>query len=179
MDEAQDVLKGVLNFSRQFGVEFIGTPAKGYLGVVYIAKGDMSQGLRIIREISNSYLKIERRYWHATLEYTLGKVLLRIVEGAGPKSLSMIFKNMGFLLKNVPFAGKKAENHFNRSIEVAKEIGAKGVLGQAYLDLGLLHKAKKRPEQAKECISEAISFFEQCDSEIFLKQAKEVLASLK
>ena len=179
MHEAHDILKGVLNFSRKFGVEFIGTPAKGYLGVVQIAKGHMSQGIRIIKEISRSYLIIERRNWHATLEYTLGKVFLQIAERAGPMSLSTIFKNVSFLLKNAPFASRKAENHFNKAIEVAKEIGAKGVLGQAYLDLGLLHRAKKRPEQAKKCISEAINFFKRCGAETYLKQAKEVLISLK
>jgi tetratricopeptide (TPR) repeat protein len=88
-------------------------------------------------------------------------------------------KNIGFLIKNVPFASKKAEEHFNRAIGVAKEIGAKGMLGTAYLDLGLLHKSKKRIEEAKRCISEAIQLFEQCEMEEFLKQAKEALASLR
>jgi hypothetical protein len=32
--------------------------------------------------------------------------------------------------------------------------------------------------QARECISEAIKVFEQCEAEIFLKQAKEALVSL-
>jgi len=81
-------------------------------------------------------------------------------------------------LKNVPSAGKKAEDHFNKAIEVAKEIGAKGTLGQAYLGLGLLHKAKGRRDQAKEFISEAVDLFEQCEAEVHLKQANEALASL-
>ena len=81
-------------------------------------------------------------------------------------------------MKNVPFASQMAEAHFKKAIEAAKEIGAKGILGQAHLDLGLLHKAKKRTAQARECISEAIQIFEECDAEVYLKQAKEDLASL-
>ncbi|GAI10282.1 unnamed protein product [marine sediment metagenome] len=73
----------------------------------------------------------------------------QLVEGEGPISLSTVAKNIGFLIKNVPFASKKAEAHFKKAIEVAKEIGAKGVLGQAYLDLGLLHRAKGRTDQAR------------------------------
>jgi hypothetical protein len=46
------------------------------------------------------------------------------------------------MLARVPFAYQKAEEHFNKANEAAKEIGAKGILGQAYLDLGLLHNAK-------------------------------------
>jgi len=38
-------------------------------------------------------------------------------------------KNIGGLVKNVPLASKKAEEHFYRAIEVAKEIGAKGTMG--------------------------------------------------
>jgi len=79
----------------------------------------------------------------------------------------------------VPSAGKKAEDHFNKAIEVAKEIGAKGTLGQAYLDLGLLHKAKGKTDQAREYITKAIQVLDQCETEVFLKQAKEALASLE
>jgi tetratricopeptide (TPR) repeat protein len=87
-------------------------------------------------------------------------------------------KNIGFLVKNVPFASKKAEDHFNKAIEVAKGIGANGILGQAYLDLGILHKTKGRIDQARKCISNAIALFEKCEARIFLEQAKEALASL-
>jgi len=89
-----------------------------------------------------------------------------------------VIKNIGFVVKNVPFASRQAEKHINAAIEAAKEIGAKGILAGAYYDLGLLHKAKKRIDQARQCFSEAIKLFEQCDAEIFLKQAKESLASL-
>ena len=116
---------------------------------------------------------------YARFDLVLGKVYSQIVEGSGPISLSTMAKNIGFLIKNVPFASKKAEEHFNRAIEVAKEIGAKVTMGMAYLDLGLLYKMKGKTEQAKKCISEAIQIFEKCEAEGFLKQAEEALASLK
>ena len=90
--------------------------------------------------------------------------------------MSIVLKNLGFLAKNVPFASKKAENYFNRAIESAKQSGAKGILGQVYLDLGLLHKAKKRNSMAGKCISEAISIFEEIGAEVRLKQAKDALS---
>jgi tetratricopeptide (TPR) repeat protein len=88
-------------------------------------------------------------------------------------------KNIGFLVKNVPLAGKKAEEHFNKAIEISKDIGAKFLLGSAYLDLGLLYRARKRADQARECISEAISIFQECEAEVYLKQANEALESLQ
>jgi len=78
-----------------------------------------------------------------------------------------------------PFFAWSAEDHFKRSIEVAKEVGAKGWMAVSYLDLGLLHKAKKRTDQAKECFSKAIKIFEEIEAEAFLKQAREALATIE
>jgi tetratricopeptide (TPR) repeat protein len=150
-----------------------------FLGAVTIAKGNMSEGLRMLEDSGRVFLENQRRGFYAQYEYLLGSVYLRIVEGSTQVNLSAMAKNIGFLMKKIPFASQKAEAHFGKAIEVAKEIGAKGLLGNTYLDLALLHKAKKRIDKARECISEAIQLFEKCEVEVYLKQAKEVLASLR
>jgi tetratricopeptide (TPR) repeat protein len=81
-------------------------------------------------------------------------------------------------MKNVPFASQKAEAHFNKAIEVAKEIEAEGIQCLSYLDLGLLHKARGRTDQAREYVSKAIRLFEEGEAEVYLEEAKKVLASL-
>ncbi|MBW1797215.1 MAG: hypothetical protein JRJ21_02155 [Deltaproteobacteria bacterium] len=177
--EAEAALEEVLSYSQQFDCDVLTTPAQLFLGVVLISKGKFGQGLNMIEDVKQSCLKNERRCYAVLSEYVLGKVYLQIVEGAGPMNLSIIAKNIGFLIKNVPLADKKAELHFNKTIETAKEIGAKGFLGLAYLDLGLLHKAKKRKDQAKKCISEAVQLFEECEADVYLKQANEALESLQ
>ena len=111
-------------------------------------------------------------------ECCLGNVYLQIVQGEGDLSLSIILKNIGFLIKNVPFASRKAAAHFNKAIEVAEEIGANGLMGQAYLGLGKLHKAKKRKDKARECLLKAVDCFERCEAETILKQTREELDSL-
>ena len=58
-------------------------------------------------------------------------------------------------------------------------MGAKTIMGAACLDLGLLYKTMKRKDQANKFISEAVKLFEQCDADIYLKQANEALESLK
>jgi tetratricopeptide (TPR) repeat protein len=179
LDKAQTALEEVVNYSHKFGAGVIGAFASAFMGVLLIAKGRMSQGLALLTEGQQTCLENQRRYLYAFCEYALAKVYSQIVKGAGPVSLSTMAKNIGFLIKNVPFASKKAEKHFSRAIEVAKEIGAKGTMGMAYLDLGLLHKTKKRTKQARRCISEAIQLFEQCEAEFYLKQASEAFASLE
>ena len=108
----------------------------------------------------------------------MGKVFLQIVEKTESISPLILAKNIGFLVKTVPFADKKAESHLNKAIQIAEEIDDKSHLGPVYLDLGLLHKTKKRTEQAKKCISKAIEIFEQCEAEGYLQQAKDALQSL-
>jgi tetratricopeptide (TPR) repeat protein len=179
LDKAETALEEVMTYSQKFGAGWIGTQACIYMGVLLIAKGQMSQGLKLLEEGQRDCLENQVRTVYARSEYVLGEVYSQIVEGPGPISLSTMAKNIGFLIKNVPFASKRAEDHFNRAIEVAKEIGAKGTMGMAYLDLGLLYRTKGKTEQAKKCISEAVQIFDQSEAEGFLKQAKEALASLE
>lgn len=62
---------------------------------------------------------------------------------------------------------------------MAREIGAKGILGQSVLALGLLHKRKRREDKARQFFTEAVGAFEQCGAKTHLKRAKEALASLR
>ena len=103
---------------------------------------------------------------------------MQIAQGGEKPNLSFLIKNFGFLIKNAPRADRKAEAHLDKAIDQAKEIGDNGLLGQAYLNLGLLHKAKNRIDKAKNCISEAINIFKETEADVFLKQAKEEMEKL-
>jgi len=176
--EAEGIFKEIMQESEDYGFEFLGTTAQLFYGVMLISQGNFNKGLRIIEHTAKAFLESDSRYRYATANYSLGKVYAKIAGREGKKSLSLLAKNIGFLMKNIPLAGKKAENHYNRTIDVAREIGAKGTLGLACLDLGLLYKLKKKPDKAKEYISESIEIFEQCQAESYLKKAKNALESL-
>lgn len=179
MEGARQASLAAVEFSDQFGIEWIGRVSHMVLGVVEIATGNMSQGLKMLEDDAAACLGNGRRLWYSLSQQILGNVYLQIVLGEGDLRASTILKNVGFLIKYVPFAAKKAEAHFNKAIEVAQEIGAKGILGQSYLDLGRLHKAKKRKDKARECITKAIEYFELCEAETYLKRARQELASLE
>ena len=108
----------------------------------------------------------------------LGSLYLQIALGQGPKSLALMAKNIGFIIKEVPNAAKKAEYHLNQTIELSDKINCRRFLGQAYLDLGRLHKAKKRTDQARDCFTRAMKVFEQNNAETLVKQAKEEIESV-
>ena len=92
---------------------------------------------------------------------------------------AVLARNFGFLIKTVPFASRKAEYHLNRSMKTAEEIGNKPILATACLDLGLLHKAKGRIEEARDFIAKSIQIFEQTGAETNLQQAQKILATLQ
>ncbi len=179
LKEAEAPLDEVVSYSRKYGYGILGTMAYAAYGIVLIEKGQMSQGLKIIEEAKQSSLKNERIWVYAFVEYLLGSVYAEMAKGGKSINFLTMAKNIGFLIKNGPSAGKKAENHFGNAIKVAKEIGANGLLGPAYLDLGLFYKAKKRTEQARKCIIRAIEVFVQSEAEEYLKHANEALESLE
>jgi tetratricopeptide (TPR) repeat protein len=178
IQEAEKVLQEVTSFGTNFGHQMLGHPARTCYGAVLMAKGEMAKGLKLIEKTNENYLETDQKLLQAITEQLLGRIFLQIVEGAGPINLKLIIKNIGFLIRYVPIAAKKAEHHLNNAIRIAKEIGAKGILGQATLDLGLLYKAKKQTDLARKNITGAMEILKQCEAEVLLKQAKETLESL-
>jgi tetratricopeptide (TPR) repeat protein len=177
VQEAKDVLQSAMVFFEKYGIGQLTEITSLFLSLIFIAKGDFAKGLKKLEGVQKTLINNQRATWHAQSEYILGKVYSEIATGPKP-DLTTIAKNIGFLFKNVPQAGKKAEEHFAKAIELSKEIGATGFLGRPYLDLGLLYKARKKNDQAREMISKAIKVFKDREAKFYLNQANEVLESL-
>ena len=75
---------------------------------ILIAKGHMQQGTELLENARKTLIRNQRRVQYAMSEYILGEVNSQIATGPKP-SLSIMAKNIGYLVKNVPFATKKAE----------------------------------------------------------------------
>jgi class 3 adenylate cyclase/tetratricopeptide (TPR) repeat protein len=177
-EEANAHLQELLTYTEKLGIDMLGTPAHALQGLVTIAKGDLGKGMNKFQETRQVWLGKERRCLYAASEYMLANFYSKIGQGDGTVRLPMIIKNIGFLLRNFPFAGKKAEMHFMNSINIAKAIGAKSTLGNSYLGLGLLYKERGKKDPARDYITKAIQVFDQCGIETYLRKAKEALASL-
>ena len=89
--------------------------------------------------------------------------------------LNSILKNLYFLLLHVPFAAGRAEKHFRIAIEYGEKFGAPNIAGTAYMDLGLLHLAKKREAEAVRCLEQAKSFLEPCGGDFYVAQIQQLL----
>ena len=148
-----------------------------YRGAAMVASGRMEQGLKIIHGERKTAIENQRKTAMANSEYVLGMIYSQIATGPKP-NLSTMTKNVGFLMKNVPFASKKAEEHFQKCIELTEEIGAHGYRGLSYLELGRLNQARKKTDKARQFITRAIEILEECRAEKYLQKAKEELISL-
>jgi class 3 adenylate cyclase len=177
--EAESTIKEVWTYSANFGCELFGLYTAALLGIISIIHGNLSKGIKMVEETIRSGYEKGREGWHANFEHMLANIYLQIARGGEKPDFSFLVKNIGFLIKNVPRADQKAQTHYNTAIEHAKKVGDRGILGRCYLDLGVLHRSKKRFDKAKECFLKATEIFEETEAEGYLEQAKKAIESLK
>ena len=178
INEAEKVLQSVYNFCENRGMGQIYTICQTFLAPILIAKGHMKQGTELMEMAREDLNNNQRRVQYAITEYALGEVYSQIATGPKP-SLSTLAKNIGFLVKNIPFAVKTAEEYYGNAIDLLAEMDANGFLGLSHLGLGQLYAKTKRKAEAKQSIIKAIEIFQECEADHFLKQAKSVLSSLE
>jgi class 3 adenylate cyclase/tetratricopeptide (TPR) repeat protein len=177
LQQAESVFQSGLNLCEKHGLGQMSVPCQTFLAPILIAKGDMKKGIDLLEKAQETLISNHRKVWYALSENILGQVYSQIASGPKP-SISIRAKKSSALAQNATFAGKKAEENFNKAIELFQEIGAKGFLGQAYLSLGMLYKASKRTDQARQCVLKAINVFQECESEVYIKKANEALDSI-
>ena len=175
--EAENILQPTFDFCDKHGLGEFSVLCQAILAPISIAKGHMQHGTKLLKDAQKDFIRNRRRGFYALTEYIFGEVNLQMAKGPKP-SLSVMAKNIGFLIKKAPFAMKKAEEHFKGAIEILEEMGVKGFLGPVYLSLGRLYKESKRHDQARQCFLEAINIFQECEAAFYLKQANEALESL-
>ena len=144
-----------------------------------VAQGELAKGFNRMEAVRQRWVEKDRKACIPIYYYVVGSIYLQILKGASPMGIQTVIKNIGFLIKHVPFAAKKAENNFHKAIEAAKEIGAVGIIGQSDHGLGLLYQLKKRNQKAKDCFQKAIDVFGNNQADDFLKLSQEALSSLR
>ena len=144
-------------------------------GLLAFAEGRFSRGLREFRESMEIYQANGGKT--PTFIHGLGKCYLMLLVGDKPP-LGVMLKNIVFLLKTLPVAAKQAERYLTEALTVAESVGAKGIAGQAHLDLGVLYKARKKREKSLHHLKKAEEIFERTRATGYLEQTREALAEL-
>ena len=177
MEEAEKNWVEVCKYCEEHGAGTVGALSRTALSSLFIVKGELNRGVKMAEELIGWHEGNENKWRLAYHLCWSANVYLRMAQGKGSTDLSFLARNLGFIMRNILVAGRKAEEYLNKSVEVAKQIGAIAILGQAYLGLGLLNKTRGKTDVAGKYISDAIEAFEKCGAEGYLKQAREALAT--
>lgn len=175
LPQAEATLTKVVRFDAEHGFDLLGTTARGMMSIVLLARGEMAEGVRMAEEVVDSYRANGNRYREALQLYLLGRVYLRLVLKEGDGGLGFMAKNVGFLLRSIPQARRKAREYLEAAIRLAREIEAKGVLGQALTDLGRLQRASGNEGAARATLSESVAILEGIEATEYLRDAREAL----
>jgi len=137
--EADEILREIIPFCQHLGMYYIVIWAQSLHGVVLMARGQYSRGMKMITEAARVLTKNGRFVTLYFLEFALAEVYFQMATRRRRLGFWTILKNLGFILKEVPFARRKAETYLRKIIQVGQEIGASGFMqSHAALNLELL-----------------------------------------
>lgn len=177
-EKALEYVNEVEDFSKEFGVEALATAAKGIMGAVILAKGELKKGLNMAENARKKFLEKERMWSVAFAEGMLGQFYLQVATRSSGLNLPLKLKNIPLLMAKFPLAANKSKQHFLECIRISEEMGAMALAAESYLGLGILHNFKGRKDQAREAISKAIQLYEKCGTKVYVDRAEEALSSL-
>jgi class 3 adenylate cyclase/tetratricopeptide (TPR) repeat protein len=137
--EADEILREIIPFCQYLDMQYIVVWAQSLHGVVLMARGQFSRGMKMITEAVRVMTKTGRFISLYFLEFALAEVYFQMATHRRRLGFWTICKNLGFILREVPFARRKAETYLRQIIQVGHEIGASGFMqSHAALNLELL-----------------------------------------
>ena len=154
--DAQNYITEILEFSQAFGAEFVGGPALFFQGVVLVTRGETDKGLQFLEGCYQSWIKNGNTLRYATCGLILANVYADIARKARIKQRE----------KFTLLAEKKATFYFQKAIESARHMDAKATLTKVYRDWGNFCKDKGDTDKAENCLTEAATDIQMCDSDV-------------
>ncbi len=85
---------------------------------------------------------------------------MRMAMGKMELPFGTILRNHWFIVRTLPLAHRKARYHYEEVVRSAKEYNMPGLLAKALHDLGILSMARKRREEARSYLEEALQVAE-------------------
>jgi hypothetical protein len=108
----------------------------------------------------------------------LGETYLQFVIGEEKPPLSVMLANFSFLPRTLPFAKSKARRYPRQALDGYRALDTPSNVAQCHDNLGLLEKAGKPTEQARECFLQARDIAETVDAAKFVRDAEAAMAKL-
>jgi class 3 adenylate cyclase/tetratricopeptide (TPR) repeat protein len=126
--EADDILREIIPYCQNIGMYYIVVWAQSLYGTVLMAQGFFSQGIKMINAAVREFTQNGRFVSLYFLEFALAEIYFQMATHRRRLGFWTIIKNLGFILKELPFARRKAETYLRRIIQIGQEIGARGYM---------------------------------------------------
>jgi class 3 adenylate cyclase/tetratricopeptide (TPR) repeat protein len=168
---ALQLLKQLMAFSDAHGAEFVGEPARFFNSLIAIQKGDVEAGLARMEQLLEKWEGAGCRLRFLTCGFVMARVYTQLLyltdqpPGQEATEQSAVFF-------------QKALRWYRSCIDTAQDLGAVGMQGRSFLELGDLYLAADNPETALDAYQKCIALFEQCDARVYLQHAREKLEKL-
>ncbi len=160
------------------GNDFMVNWWSGFIGLGKVLQGHPSEGMQMIDKASRACLENRDLPFHHVNEFLKAKVYLQMALAGRPPAKEWL-RHLSFYVQNHPFAERRAELLLKKVVQYERQIGARGWLAQALVDLGVLHQAKNRLQEARACWTEAADLFEKIGAKDFLIEVQKMLKPLQ
>jgi len=124
-------------------------------GLAMVLTGRLSEGVRWIEATMERFASWGQPFARAWGHLYLGQIFLEMAKGGDPPSLDVIKRNLVFLIRTVPIAGRLARRHLEKAVSEFRGLDNPYGVAESLFHLGRLHKLKRRPKQAHACFGEA------------------------
>ena len=147
-------------------------------GLSMVLTGEMARGCRWIEDTATRFAGWGFEPGPAYGDLYLGLIHLDFAIGEEKPPPEVMLKNIGFLLRTLPFAAGKARRHLERAAGYFRDHDMPGVLAWSLTDLARLHAKKKRTNEARACLEEAMPAAHAAEEPALVERIDAVMAAL-
>ncbi|MDP7603566.1 MAG: hypothetical protein QF546_06990, partial [Alphaproteobacteria bacterium] len=115
-----------------------------FKGIAMLQAGDMAGGTRWIEQCMVRSEAWGSQQSVATGNLVLGEIYTRMALGQDRPALGVMLRNIGFLLRTLPFSAGKARRHLGLALDFFRRVEAPSYTAWALYDLALLDQRKGR-----------------------------------
>ncbi|QFT59060.1 hypothetical protein FIU94_09510 [Sulfitobacter sp. THAF37] len=127
----------------------------GSLGVARALRGDLSGGVTALTGAARQASATGNAHGAGMAYIALGALYLGLARGDGKPAFSKLAGNMGFLLREAPFARSRALAHFDSAASLGRAVGMHGVTAQALHGRAMVLLARRRRGAARAALQQA------------------------
>ena len=147
-------------------------------GVAMLMEGDIAGGVHWIEDAQERFKGLGNVSAATACDLFLGEIFLEMATGKEKPPLSVLRRNLWFLLRTLPFASRKARRHLETAARFYREYDMPALLAWALMDLGRLHAARKRTADARVCLKEALPLARSVEEPALIERIDRALTTL-